>query len=365
MDVVLTTHTLWNEAPRIRHQVARLLRDAGHRVLFVERFGQFGLDRPGPLAEVERGIWTCRGARLLHHQLRVLPVLHRAEAAFVGPQIARLAASWSADGSDFSVINFMHDGWYLRQFLPGRRITTIIHDDFEAQSRLPFTSHIGWTLRRTCQSSDRVLAVSVPLVERLSRWCKPELFLPWSLEPYRAPISGAGGRRTLLFWGYVDNALDVPLIRSVARRRPDLRIELIGPTQTRGARERIVSGLSGLANVVVMPPRGLDTIDDSSALCGFLPYRRTRAIDAVTLANKSLQLLSRGLPLLISGMPRFLQRPFIVRVDDATSIDAAVASISAGFDSWQPGIREFISQESADARLRQLDIGCLVRASSC
>jgi hypothetical protein len=356
MDVVLTTHTLWNEAPRIRHQVARLLRDAGHRVLFLERFGQFGRDRPGSLVEVEHGIWTCRGTRLLHHQLRVLPVLHRAEAAFVGPQIARIVAAWSGD-SDFSVINFMHDGWYLRGSLPGRSITTIIHDDFEAQSRLPFDAHIGWSLSRTCQSSDRVLAVSVPLVERLSRWCKPELFLPWAVEPYRAPVNGGCDRRTLLFWGYVDNALDLSLIRAVAERRQDLRIELVGPTQTRGARERIVSELSGLANVTVQPPRVLSSIDDSSVLCGFLPYRRTRAIDAVSLANKSLQLLSRGLPLLISGMPRFLERPFIVRIDGDSGIDAAIDSVSAGFGSWQPGIRQFLEEESPHARLRQLGIG--------
>ena len=36
-DFVLVTHTRWSEAPRIRHQVARLLVDAGHRVLFLER----------------------------------------------------------------------------------------------------------------------------------------------------------------------------------------------------------------------------------------------------------------------------------------------------------------------------------------
>ena len=37
MDFVLVTHTRWSESPRIRHQVACLLRDAWHRVLFVER----------------------------------------------------------------------------------------------------------------------------------------------------------------------------------------------------------------------------------------------------------------------------------------------------------------------------------------
>jgi len=34
---VLFTHTRWNEAPRIRHQIAHLIAGAGHRVIFVER----------------------------------------------------------------------------------------------------------------------------------------------------------------------------------------------------------------------------------------------------------------------------------------------------------------------------------------
>ncbi len=362
-DFVLTTHTMWAEAPRIRHQLARLLRDAGHRVLFIERAGQFGREGSVRPVEVEPSIWTGRCTRLLHHQLRVLPVMHHADAAFVGPQLARLAGEW-AGGNDFTVMNFMHDGWYLRKHLPGRRILTIIHDDFEAQSRLPFKGHITWCLRRTCGASDRVFAVSVPLRERLSRWSEAELFLPWATTPYEPPLAGSSARNVLLFWGYVDNALDVPLISRVARARPDLRIDLVGPTQTRGARERIVSELSGQPNLRILPPTGLGDLDLRSVLCGFLPYRRTPAIDAVTLANKSLQLLAKGLPLLIAGMPHFLQRPFIVRGDGPGGFDPAISAVRDGFDSWQPAIRRLLAEESADARLAQLGVERVDRPST-
>ncbi len=354
-DYVLTTHTMWTEAPRIRHQLARLLRDAGHRVLFIERAGQFGRERSTSPAEVERSIWTCRGTRLLHHQLRVLPSMHRADAAFVGPQLAQLANGW-ARGSDFTIVNFMHDGWYLPKYLPGHRLMTIIHDDFEAQSRLPFHSHISWCVRRTCQASDRVFAVSVPLCERLSRWSDVELFLPWSTTPYAPPRVTAAARDVLLFWGYVDNALDVPLINRIAEARPDLRIELVGPTQTRGARERILSEVSGRRNVCLRSPQDLEAMDIDAVLCGFLPYRRTPAIDAVTLANKSLQLLAKGLPLVIAGMPHFLRRPFIVRCDSPSGIDHAISAVRDNFDAWQPGIQRLLAEESAAARLAQLGV---------
>ena len=36
-DFVLFTNTQWTQAPRLRHQVARLLAHAGHRVTFFER----------------------------------------------------------------------------------------------------------------------------------------------------------------------------------------------------------------------------------------------------------------------------------------------------------------------------------------
>ena len=167
-DFVLVTHTRWMEAPRIRHQVARLLRDAGHRVLFVER-ADYPWSGPSPAAvEVEPGITLTRTTRLIHHQFRVIPAMHRLDASHVARRLRNVVDRWRP-APDFMVVNFTHDGWFLRETFPGQRIVTVIHDDFEAQSRLPFSGHIAWTLERTCRSSDTVLAVSEPLRERLSR----------------------------------------------------------------------------------------------------------------------------------------------------------------------------------------------------
>ena len=47
-EFILVTHTRWDEAPRIRHQLARLLAGIGHRVLFVER-------ADGPMTQVRNG----------------------------------------------------------------------------------------------------------------------------------------------------------------------------------------------------------------------------------------------------------------------------------------------------------------------
>ena len=358
-DFVLVTHTRWSETPRVRHQIARLLRDAGHRVLFIERAGQAGREGPDPLREVEPGITTARGTRLLHHQLRVLPLLHRADAAYVGPQVARIAREWGA-AKGCTVVNFMHDGWYLRERFPGSRILTVIHDDFEAQSRLPFRGHITWTLERTCRASDEVFALSAPLVQRLSAWCEPRLFLPWAVVPYRAPVAPVASRDTLLFWGYVDNAIDMDMVRALsahlAATRPGFRLLFVGPTQTKGARERIAAELAALPNAELRGPCGLDELPLERTMAAILPYRRSPAIDSVTLANKSMQLLARGLPLLISAMPAFLRHEFVLRLDGEGGIEPALREAGERFEQLQPTIERFCAENSPTSRLRMLGV---------
>jgi hypothetical protein len=355
-EAVLFTHTRWDEAPRIRHQVARLLRDAGHRVLFLER-GDLGLRRScSDPREVEPGIWVARPPRPIHPQLRIATALHHVDAWFVSRAIREVVGSWSA-GSGFSIFNFAHDGWWLRAAFPDRRITTIIHDDFEAQSRLPWHGHITWVLRRTCLASDRVLAVSQPLVERLSGWCSPELFLPWAVEPYVRPARSPD-RRDLLFWGYVDNALDMSLVIDVAadigRRSSPGRLLLVGPTQTRGVRPRIAREIASIANIELHGPSQLDSLPLETVLAAVLPYRRSRALDSVTLANKSMQLISRGLPLAISGMPRFMELPFVVRLDGPLGIPGCIDACIAGFWQWQDAMREFCERNAPRTRLEAL-----------
>jgi hypothetical protein len=356
-SVLCYTHTSWEEAPRIRHQAARLLRDRGYDILFVERASGHPLGVTEQPRQVEGGIWVARPRRFLHHQLRVLPIQHRVHAWHASLQLRRIICRW--EGAPFqSVLNFAHDGWFLREIFPDAFIRTVIHDDFEAQSRLPISVHIAWDLRRTCLASDGVFAVSEALVDRLGAWCNARLLLPWATEPYVAPIRGPEVRDCLLFWGYVDMALDLDVIRgasaALATRFPGGRILLTGPTQTRGARTRIQRSLASCTNVEIREPCGLDELPLQRVLAALLPYRRSKAVDGVTLANKSMRLLSRGLPLLISGMPRYLTRDFITRIDGAGGPSAALDRCIDGFWEWQPAIRQFCLGNDSDTAFRSL-----------
>ena len=358
-DFVLFTHTLWSEAPRIRHQVARLVASAGHRVLFVERAAH-ALAGPGPgIREAEPGITLLRGRRLAHHQLRPLRPLDWLNDRVAATSLRGLLRDAGA-APGCTIINFAHDGAFLRREFPGGPLVTLIHDDFEAQARIPWFGHVTRNLRATCRASDRVLAVSTPLVRRLSDWCSPELFLPWSQAPYAAPAPGTAGRDTLLFWGHVDVGLDTERIRSMSRflaeRHPGVRMLFVGPTQVPSRRARTVDRLAGLPNVEVQDARPLDQLPLHRTLAALIPYRRKGDVDATELPNKALPLLSRGLPIMKTGLPHMVRAPFILPVDDDLALDDAIARCRRSFDEWQPLIRAMVDSNGPEARLRTLGI---------
>jgi hypothetical protein len=356
---ILYTHTLWVEAPRIRHQVARLIASAGHEVLFLER-GAHPWQKPHLEAmRVEQGIQIARPRKLLHHQLRVVPPLDWLNRAMVHRDLKAILARANI-GPNATLVNFAHDAAFLRTLLPGRRMITIIHDDFEAEARLPWFGHVTRNLRDTCLASDQVLAVSTPLVHRLSAWCPVELFHPWTTLPYVAPRNGTAGRNTLLFWGHVDTGLDTERIRSIsahfARRHPDMRILIVGPTQVPSRRARTVNALHGLANVEVRDSTPLDQLPMDQTLAALIPYRRKGHVDATELPNKTLPLLSRGLPILKTGLPAMVRAPFILPVDRDDELETAISACHTNFDAWQSLIRAFVESHRAADRLRTLQI---------
>ena len=354
---IIFTRTSWDEAPRLRHQVTRLLVEAGHRVYFFDR-PRRALSRQVPLDPVAGMTPTIvHTSQLLHHQLRVVPPLHAINSWFVRRQIAEFLRTISAE--EVTIINFNYDYYFLRELFPSKRIVTIINDDFEAQSRLPICGHITWALRRTCLMSDAVFAVSLPLVSRLSQWSNAVLFLPWSSMQYTAPRENISGRTRLLFWGFIDNRLDLDMLdrvaKDLARRGPQWELLLVGPTQGRG-REAAVRSMARHTNVRILDSHRLDQLPLDTILASVIPYLTPAAMDAVTLPNKAMQLLAHGLPLLISGMPAFIEAPFVRRLDGEESPATVIDSCIADFNALQPTIAKFLGDNTPESRLSQLGI---------
>jgi hypothetical protein len=354
-DFVLLTHSRWDEPPRIRHQVTDLLLSHGKRVVFFER-ARYGLPKSEATERRER-LTLVATNKLIHAQVRVVPLLHEANRRFVVRQLSDCRHA-GLFGTNPRIINFNHDYYFLRDVFPNDPIITIINDDFEAQSRLPFRRHITWALERTCRSSDRVLALSEGLRRRLAPWCEDtRVFLPWAVAPYVGRGGALSARDALLFWGSIDQAIDLGVLgrlaRDLARSRPGWKVILAGPLAKR-FRTPLADLADSIGNIEVLPPAPLSELPIHRVLAAVIPYRRHPVQDAIAIANKTFQLVARGLPLMISGMPDFLPLPFVVRLDAGLTTDQALGIVEREVENWQPHMRAFIEANPPESRLEPL-----------
>ena len=291
----------------------------------------------------------------LHHQLRLLPWLHRLNAAVARRDLRKRLATLDQARPEL-IINFNYDAFWLRSLFPNQPIITIINDDFEALGCLPVRRHLTWALKRTCAMSTRVLVVSEPIRQRLARWCEPELFLPWAADLYQKH-SPSSQCNVLLFWGYINERLDAVALQAClpALEHAGLRLRFVGPLDADGRQLRRQLGSNPM--VEWRPACSFADLDTSDCVAALIPYRLDcPGVEAIQLSNKALQLLSRGLPLITSAMPNFHRAPFVLPYGtDAHPglIDAALA-VQSRFESLQPAIAEFVAANGPEARLRQL-----------
>lgn len=353
---IFFTKTHWDEPPRLRHQFADLVAGAGNDVVFFEKPTSTGGALRPPQQRTER-IQTRQHRELMHHKLRLNAALQHANAAVTVPSIASHFRDAPITERDF-VVSFNYDYWFLRRLFPRNPLVTVINDDFICVALFGYTRPLLWALGRTSAASDRVLTVSHPLQRQLAPYTKPELFLPWADRPYRAPTIGTT-RDTLLFWGFTNRRIHFPAVRRLAERlaadRPNLRILFVGPVIESSQRD--VDGLLECPNIQFLPSHRLDELPLDCVLAAYIPYRpHDLEIDAITISNKTFQLLARGLPILISplpGMPAFIEEDFVFRVDEADP-GAQMDLIGRRFAELQPRIAQYVNGNGADARLAQL-----------
>lgn len=357
-DIAVITNSLWTEPPRLRRQVTDLLVGDGHRVAFFER-PAMPWASVKPLERVSESVVVARPKCLIHPQLRVVGPLAELNAMRASSSMRPLIRELGL-GPATTVVNFNHDIFFIRRLFPSNRIITIINDDFESQARFPRFGHVTRALRQTCMDSDEVHAVSTSLVERLSAWCQPKLFLPWAVRPYRAPSEDMARRKTLLFWGSIDMAIDPAVVSRLAeelqRRGPDWRLMFVGPTRVARTRQRLASELLRHPNVTLHDSTPLDQLPLDDVLAAIIPYGREEWVKSVMLANKTLSLLAVGLPFIITGMPNFIRKPFILRLDECLGVREAIDACSSGFLGWQQDIQSFLAEHDAQSRLNQLGI---------
>ncbi|MDM0004456.1 hypothetical protein QTI51_01220 [Variovorax sp. J22G73] len=350
--IFIFTRSGWDEQPRLRHQVAKLLVEAGEEVHFFQgsRYLWQKVSSSDDI-KISNKFYIHRSAQLLHLQLRLTSLL-----GWINGIVEARSIKKSISGGvrlDDVVINFNYDFSFLRKLFVKNKIVTIINDDFIAQAKFFKGGHVRESLKKTCAISNEVLAVSYPLIEQLKNWCKPKLFLPWADVPYTAPMPPSSPRNAVLLWAYIDVRIDFTLLCEVAKSLPNSDFHIYGDHFWRIEPE--IKKAMAFPNIFFKSSARLDNIDLRAYYAAIIPYKSGVAdIEAVTLSNKSFQLLARGLPLVTSGMPNFFKHPSIHNTSTTESFIDALNQCSEEFSVIQPSIEEFVQENQPSARYEQL-----------
>lgn len=343
--MVIFTKTNWDEPPRIRHQLARLLSSHGHEVTFFEKSNsrQFSTRK-----YKDENINFIKHFELIHHQLRPFKFLVK-----INQILAKYFIQKNVNKNDLDcIINFNYDYSFLKEIFPEKRIITIINDDFVAQAKPWMGSSIHKQLKKTCENSDVVFAVSYPLHASLKKFNEStHLFLPWAGKQYSLSTKEPLKRNTILYWGYIDNRIDWNVIDYLLKH--DVKLRFVGSVHPK-AQEKVESYMH-YDNFELIAPTSIDMLSFDDVVCSILSYDATRnEMKAVTVNNRVFQLLSYGIPLVYSDLPNLIKAPKTVITKCQTNEDYlnAIEYFSTNFNSCQVDIEEFLQDHYSDKRYK-------------
>ncbi len=347
--VLIITRTNWSEPPRIRHQITRLLLHHGYSVTYIEKNAyKNALIR----TREEEGITFYSHADLLHHQLRYFRIIQEANNFVVKRYLKKIIKSVEFD----FILNFCYEYSFLKKLAAGRKIITMIEDDFESQAKFGMKQAIRNQVRRTCQNSDHVLTVSYPLLEKLKTYNSDvRLLFPWSENIYQRPRPLAE-RNTVLYFGYV-HRLNWPLIEELVRDTPH-RYRFVGPIAKSLGEQMIRHLAEKYHNFEYIPYSRLDQLNIDDVFCSILPYDPSiQSVQACTVSNRAFNLLSLGLPLVYADLQSLIEAPDTVIRKNASADDykASLQTFRENFDSIQRDIENFLGNHYAEDRWRVLE----------
>lgn len=297
--VLILTKTDWSEPPRIRHQLTRLLKEKGYSITFVERNSYKSIFIKN---RKEDGINFYSHAQLIHHQLRYFPFIQKLNNSLVKFYLRRIMKKVEFD----FIMNFSYNYSFLKELAPGKKIITMMEDDFEAQAKFAMSKQIRNQIRKTCQNSDHVLTVSYPLYDKLSSYQdNVTLFFPWSQRNYMKPIENRQ-RNTVLYFGFVGR-LNWEVTEELIKNTP-YNFRFVGPTIRTNDEKMIAHLKSSYSNFSYIPYSKIEELKTDDAFCSILPYDPTLGnVQATTVSNRAFNLLSMGLPLAYADLRNLIK----------------------------------------------------------
>src|SRR5258705_6459522 len=287
----------------------------------------------------------------IHHQLR--PFRFISDAAHY-PVKQHIRKWFHHHTQPDIIINFNYYFYFLKNLFPDIPLCTIINDDFVAQAKPWMKKSIASQVQDTCRSSDAVLTVSYPLLEKLrSINRETHLFFPWAEKNYSPPRQNSK-RNVVLYFGHINHRLDFKLMEAIASAGITLR--LTGPVQYTVNKDALKKLLLH-KNVSLLPPSPMNEVDFSDVSCSILPYDlNIKSVNACSVSNRSFNLLSYGIPLVASALPGGIELgPDVISYcDSAEQFISRIRYFQHNFMNVQPSISHSLKGHDADDRYRLL-----------
>ena len=111
---------------------------------------------------------------------------------------------------------------------------------------------------------------------------------------------------------------------------------MVGPSQSEIQRARITQSLKDFENITFLPEHDLDALPLDQVIVAFIPYGKMKFHSACEIPNKTFHFLSRGIPILASGMPNLIEKPFIHKMEDVRSFELGLENCIQTLNGWQP-----------------------------
>jgi glycosyltransferase involved in cell wall biosynthesis len=354
------------------HLMSRLARD--NRVLFVESLGLrqpqlSSRDLKRILRRLRRGVAPPREVDGLHVLSPLVVPLHRFAAIralnarllpwLVGRAARRLGMSspilWSYNPQAEALLDVLSPSLVVYHCV----------DDVAAQKGVDAASFRA-AEKRFVERADAVLTTSEPLAERLRKISDKVTAMPnvadtelfsQALKAGRVDpeLEALPGPRIVFTGAIVATKLDVGLLVSLARLRPDWAFALVGPVGA-GDPSTDVSVLGQEPNVHLLGLRAYDALPDvlRGADAALIPYSLNE-LTASIFPMKVYEYLAAGLPVVATPLPSLRGVEGIVTAADAESTASSLDELLAGDTPDARSERSRLAaRHSWDARIEEI-----------
>ncbi|WP_299430990.1 hypothetical protein [uncultured Maribacter sp.] len=347
--VIILTKTNWNEPPRIRHQITRLLKEKGYEITYVEKNSYKSLFIK---SRKEEGINFYSHAELIHHQLRYFRFIQNLNNFVVKYYLKKIFKKVDFD----FIMNFSYEYDFLKGLAPSKKVITMMEDDFEAQAKFGMTRAIKNQIRSTCRNSDNVLTVSYPLFDKLSSYKNNVTMLfPWSQREYKKPKQNLD-RNTVLYFGFIGR-LDWKITESIIKNTK-YNYRFVGPTIKNSDANFVNYLKETYSNFEHIGYSKIEELEIDDVFCSILPYDASLGnVQACTVSNRAFNLLSLGFPLVYADLRNLIKSPKTIIKTNIT-LEEYIETLHffhENFSSVQKDIMTFLQSHYKESRWKVLE----------